>query len=239
MSQFSQEPSNWRNVAKVTHVDGYSCANIRKRIGMSLESIGCSWDNCNDCKLSVNNPKRAAYIQQCKDRLAEEQKMEDSKNGIIIPEGTQTMNLASVDDHCKKKPYDLTKEGPVLSLEPVVVQLTDYADFSEFYTRPIVCINTKKQYPYMGDMQVAFQFARHIPTKTTRQMTVEEIAMLPRGTAFVHKACAAWKEYCVYSPVIKDYADIIQIEGVGIADYVGHRLPGSTEILPFTKEETV
>jgi hypothetical protein len=134
----------------------------------------------------------------------------------------------------EKKPYDLTKNGPVLSLTPVVVQMTDYADFSVFYTGAVVCIDTKKRYPYMGDRQVAFQFARHIPRKTTRPMTAQEIAMLPRGTAFVHG-----NNWRMYNPVIIDCTDgTMCIGNEDSLQFNGYILPTETEVRPFTTEES-
>lgn len=132
------------------------------------------------------------------------------------------------------EPYDLTKIGPVLSLEPVVIQMTDYADFSVFYTGAVVHIDHSKRYPYMSDSRTQFQFARHILRKITRPMTAHEIAMLPRGTAFVGNDASE-----VFCPAIVMLSvDAIEIGGYMISEYCGYRLPNETEILPFTTEES-
>ena len=72
--------------------------------------------------------------------------------------------------------------------------------------------------------------ACEIPIKTTRQMTAHEIAMLPRGTAFIRKDT----ECDFYNPSIHErYCEIVFTGVCGIEDCLGYRLPGTTDIRKF------
>ncbi len=77
--------------------------------------------------------------------------------------------------------------------------------------------------------------ARHplpAPVKKMLPMTAKELALLPRGTAFVHGN--GWK---MYNPQIIDCTDgTLCIGTEDDSQFVGYRLPGSTDIIPFTKE---
>ena len=68
---------------------------------------------------------------------------------------------------------------------------------------------------------------------TTGPMTASEIAMLPRGTAFVTSFGGT-----IYSPrILLEETGEIRIGEYGIDDITGYRLPGETEIRKFEVEE--
>ena len=72
------------------------------------------------------------------------------------------------------------------------------------------------------------------PVKKMRPMTAEEIACLPRGTAFVRPGVDS-----VYNPVINWHADgTMAIQGCHLNSFKGYRLTGETTIRPFTVEAT-
>ncbi len=69
-------------------------------------------------------------------------------------------------------------------------------------------------------------------------MTAQEIALLPRGTAFVLQGCE------IYNPIISRTNEIAHIlvtstHGVvwNIAEFGGYRLPNETEIRKFEATE--
>jgi len=67
----------------------------------------------------------------------------------------------------------------------------------------------------------------------TNQMAAFEIAMLPRGTAFVTSFGGT-----IYSPrILLEETGEIRIGEYGIDDITGYRLPGETEIRKFEVDE--
>lgn len=210
MSNFTQEPRNWRNVAKVEHRGVTGCAVIIPQSDEKNIEVfyGCE-QICSECKMCGANPDRASYIQSCKDRLQKEEKA------------------------MSKELYDLTKIGSVLSLEPVYVE---YGPSAKNHRGRLVHIY-ESHYPRYGiitDDGVFMRFTnvKHITPKRTRAMTADEIAMLPRGTAFVTAfGCT------IYSPrILLEENGEIRIGEYGIDD-VKYRLPGETEIRKFEVEE--
>jgi len=88
---------------------------------------------------------------------------------------------------------------------------------------------------YNGDYYgtVKWKQWRQIPEKKTRPMTAQEIAMLPRGTAFIHNNKLAW-----YNPVIiGEESAPAYIDGINVNRFKGYRLPNETEISKFEVEE--
>jgi len=138
------------------------------------------------------------------------------------------------------EPYDLTRIGPVLSLEPVAVECS-MSDKYAGHTGHLVFIGSgiNKYLVYHKDNPNAattswWKNARHIIPERTRQMTAQEIAMLPRGTAFVH-----WNGWKMYNPVIIDCTDgTMCIGNEDSLQFKGYILPNETKIRPFTTEES-
>jgi hypothetical protein len=218
MTQFYQEPRNWRDVALVEHANGVDCVDLNG-YDESNAPYECAGFDCDVCVLSNDNPNRAAYIQSCKDRLAEEKKMEE------------------------KKLYDLTKVGPVLSLTPVVIFVGEsnrearlisifYSSLGSGYTYGVIYADES----YGRVSNVRHEIAPPVPK--TVPMTAYEIAMLPRGTAFIYDFRGEHRPY--YNLVICEnqncfYGVPTGVGGVPFDKMVGYRLSGSTEIMPFTK----
>lgn len=218
MSNFTQEPRNWRNVAKVEHRGVTGCAVIIPQSDEKNIEVfyGCE-QICSECKMCGANPNRAAYIQSCKDRLQKE-------------EGAME----------EKKPYDLTREGPVLSLEPVVVECSmsdayvGRAGYLVFVGRGINKYLVYHKDNPSADNTLWWKSVRHITPKRTRDMTADEIAMLPRGTAFIGNDAA--EMFCATITAHAEDYGAITIDGYMISEYAGYRLPGETEIRNFEVE---
>ncbi|MCP4393212.1 MAG: hypothetical protein GY804_02940 [Alphaproteobacteria bacterium] len=77
---------------------------------------------------------------------------------------------------------------------------------------------------------------------TTRPMTAQEIAMLPRGTAFVYKDTESQKKAVVYNPFVSYGARVLEVGNMtlinssSLADFDGYQLPNEEEVRAFTVE---
>lgn len=143
--------------------------------------------------------------------------------------------------------YDLTKTGPVLSLEPVMVMVTDLEFDTWHGPYELVYIDhSDTLFPcYVYDhgtiIQYAFAKLYKKPEKKTRPMTASEIAQLARDGARFYfgghrEGCESW----IYNPVINSEGIWTvntdgTIKSVLFSNLKGYRL-GDDEIRPFEIE---
>lgn len=263
MSNYTESPSNWRDVAAVTHRDNTDCVDLNG-YNDGQHAYECSEFDCDVCKMSNDNPDRAQFIQSCKDRLAEEQIMKKKDVKVFYIDdfecprckihllNNSIEQIAKHMNECEgtvkeKKPYPLDKVGPVLSLTPVIVEVNNHGCDGKWKQKTLAAIYKTSIYSETPRFvfctveesgMYAWDHCRHIPpvpVKNVRPMTAQEIVMLPRGTAFVTEFNCT-----IYCPrILQEETGEIRIGEYGIEDVKGYRLPGTTEILPLTVEETV
>jgi hypothetical protein len=146
--------------------------------------------------------------------------------------------------------YDLTKEGPVLSLEPVLVEVSD--DNIEF-EGPYMLVyidDAEIKYCVVGaDDNVYgdwYKYAKHyepIPTPTpkTVPMGYSDIVQLVKNGCFFH---CKHSDYPTFNPSVEylnvDHMDYQTcINSSAISSFKGYSVTEKSEVLPFTKEVSV
>ncbi len=76
MTQFTFIPKNYYFISRLKLMNGESCEITNA--GIDEQTLGCSDAQCSACVMSRHNPNRAAFIEQCKERVRKEQQKEEA-----------------------------------------------------------------------------------------------------------------------------------------------------------------
>lgn len=98
-----------------------------------------------------------------------------------------------------------------------------------------ISVNVDDEEEYYENGAYDSVYWRRWKAATTRKMTCYELAMLPRGTAFINACDVEFYNPKITSPTLR--SENASIESALITQWKGYRLPGETEIKPFITNE--